>query len=152
MHYSLKRVGEIYITIWQALGGGTCELWLLSSYLLSFVWDVKGRRRVLFYAKHHILVTNQDLDWDILFIQHYSLQSYNIFCHRSLYEVWAHGTTLADVTNKLRELSPSITVSYSQLVACTICVLNCKSELEHEIKKSEFELVRSVLIIQLLFN
>jgi len=33
-NYSLKRVGEIYITIWQALGRGTCELWLLSSLLM----------------------------------------------------------------------------------------------------------------------
>jgi len=33
-NYSLKRVGEIYITIWQALGGGTCELWLLSGWFL----------------------------------------------------------------------------------------------------------------------
>ena len=38
-NYSLKRVGEIYITIWQALGGGTCELWLLSSSRMFFRHD-----------------------------------------------------------------------------------------------------------------
>jgi len=47
----LKRVGEIYITIWQALGEGTCELWLLSSFCLLQPWQTATDAEVVFDIK-----------------------------------------------------------------------------------------------------